>query len=167
MQGQSPALSSLPDPETGFSRVGAGSPDSSGRREYQAAGAVRVSAEPTCSVASVLGVPLLPRWGRCLEGHPELPGLRVGGLHGCASVCACGEASLSLPLPPSDLPEEKVERRRGLSGARGVIAGQPRLTCLVPRMLSNSLSHPEPFALFGCGLGSRPHWVPPLFQVLR
>ena len=94
MQGQSPALSSLPDPETGFSRVGAGSPDSSGRREYQAAGAVRVSAEPTCSVASVLGVSLLPRWGRCLEGHPELPGLRVGGLHGCVSVCACGEASL-------------------------------------------------------------------------
>lgn len=99
MQGRSPALS-LPDPETGFSRVGASSPDSSGRRESQAAGAVRVSPEPSCSVASVLGAPLLPRWGHCLEGHPELPGLWAEGLHGCVSVCEgrvfCQSASVTI-----------------------------------------------------------------------
>ena len=65
------------------------------------------------------------------------------------------------------LPEEKAERRRkGLSGARGVIAGQPRLACFVPLILSNNLSHPEPFALLGRGHDSRPHWVLHLFQVL-
>ena len=99
MQGRSPALLSLPDRETGFSRVGASSPDSSGRRESQAAGAVRVSPEPPCSVANVLGVPLLPRWDRCLEGHPELPGLWAGG--SCVSALA-GRVFTTAPLgsPP-------------------------------------------------------------------
>lgn len=82
-------------------------------------------------------------------------------------LCVRGGFSVSLPPPPSDPPEEKAERRRkGFSGARGVIAGQLRLTCLVPLILCNNLSHPEPFATLGHGHGSRPHWVLPLFQVL-
>lgn len=166
MQGRSPAMLSLPDPETGFSRVGASSPDSSGRRESQAAAAVRVSPEPPCSVANVLRVPPLPRWDRCLEDHPELPGLWAG-VSMDVYLCVGGGSSISLPLPPSDPPEEKAERRRkGLSGARGVIAGQPRLACFAPLILSNNLSHPEPFALLGRGHGSRPHWVLHLFEVL-